>query len=125
MPDDGQQVNHDADDEAVPSWRAQLAAEQAGWREAGRWRQRVTVDSAPGRQLTVCVAGNRRRKLINWASNDYLGLASDVRVRNAAAKALRQYGAGSGSARLLGGGLRCHRRLEERLAKWLKMPEAL
>jgi 8-amino-7-oxononanoate synthase len=40
-------------------------------------------------------------------------------------KALRSYGAGAGAARLLAGGLRCHRRVEERLAHWLSTEDAL
>jgi 8-amino-7-oxononanoate synthase len=74
--------------------------------------------------IVLCSDG-KRRKLHNWASNDYLGAANRRVVKNAAARALRTYGAGAGSARLLAGGLRCHRRLEERLAHWLGCEEAL
>lgn len=90
----------------------------------GRLRQRPVIDSPNGRVVIVRQASGRR-KLHNWASNDYLGAANRLRVKNAAARALRSFGAGAGAARLLAGGLRCHRRLEERLALWLGCEETL
>ena len=44
---------------------------------------------------------------------------------NAAARALRSYGAGAGASRLLAGGLRCHRRLEQRLSHWLGVEDVV
>jgi 8-amino-7-oxononanoate synthase len=113
--------------EPPPSWaeqRAHLRDELAAIEAAGRLRRRVTIDSHAGRSIVVSDGGKRQR-LINWASNDYLGLASDLGVRNGAAKALRRYGPGSTAARLLAGGPRCHRRLEERLAGWLGTEDCL
>lgn len=113
--------------EPPPSWseqRAQLRAELAAIEAAGRLRRRVAIDSRGGRSVIVHDAGVRTR-LINWASNDYLGLTRDIAVRNGAAKALRRYGPGSTAARLLAGGPRCHRRLEERLAHWLGAEDCL
>ena len=63
------------------------------------------------------------RRLILLASNNYLGLANDPRVVEAAAEAARRWGAGSGSARLISGGVRLHDELEARLAA-LKSTEA-
>ena len=63
------------------------------------------------------------RRLILLASNNYLGLANDPRVVEAAAEAARRWGAGSGSARLISGGVRLHDELESRLAA-LKSTEA-
>ena len=85
---------------------------------AGRLRSRPVIEGGNDRRI-ILAEGGRRRSLINWASNDYLGNAQALTVRNAAAKAVRSIGAGAGSARLLSGGLRIHRRLEERLANWL------
>lgn len=113
--------------EPPPSWsdqRAQLRAELDAIAAAGRLRRRATVDSRGGRCVVVHDQGARRR-LINWASNDYLGLSRDLGVRNGAAKALRRYGPGATAARLLSGGPRCHRRLEERLASWLGAEDCL
>ncbi len=88
--------------------------------ESGALRQRPVIDSPNGRVVIVGGGYGKRTKLHNWASNDYLAATSSIRVKNAARRALRQYGTGAGSARLLSGGLRCHKRLEERLTHWLQ-----
>jgi 8-amino-7-oxononanoate synthase len=104
--------------------RQDIASELADLTTAGRLRSRPVIDSPDDRVIILCADG-KRQKLHNWASNDYLGAANRLTVKNAAARALRTYGAGAGAARLLAGGLRCHRRLEERLAHWLGCEEAL
>jgi 8-amino-7-oxononanoate synthase len=63
------------------------------------------------------------RKLVNLCSNDYLGLAADERLVQAAADASRREGAGAGAARLVAGDLPVHGALERRLAA-LKRTEA-
>ena len=55
-------------------------------------------------------------ELVNLSSNDYLGLANDVRVKTAAAEAAMRYGAGSGASRLVTGTQPPHLALERRLA---------
>nr|MBA2479884.1 hypothetical protein [Planctomycetota bacterium] len=95
--------------------RAGVRDELAVISASGRSRQRPVIDS-PDDRVIVFVDAGKRRKLTNWASNDYLGCANRRPVVNAAVRAARAYGAGAGAARLLAGGLRCHRRLEERLA---------
>ncbi|OJH34415.1 8-amino-7-oxononanoate synthase [Cystobacter ferrugineus] len=54
--------------------------------------------------------------LVNFASNDYLGLAASPTVRAAAAAALEAHGVGSGASRLVVGDTSVHQRLEARLA---------
>lgn len=66
-------------------------------------------------------AGGRR--LLNFASNDYLGLAGHPALKEAAREALGQYGAGAGASRLLSGGCALHAELEEKTAA-LKGAEA-
>lgn len=63
------------------------------------------------------------RRLLNLASNDYLGLAADPRLAAAAAAALTRWGTGAGGSRLLGGDREIHGRLEAELAE-LKGTEA-
>ena len=51
------------------------------------------ISSAQG--LEVQIAG---RRLINFSSNDYLGLASDSRLRNAAIGTIKEFGVGAGAS---------------------------
>ncbi|MCS6970809.1 MAG: 8-amino-7-oxononanoate synthase [Planctomycetes bacterium] len=104
--------------------RRELAEALQALRAQGRLRQRPLIDSRGGSSVIVCRDGARRR-VINWASNDYLGLSRQLKVRNGAARALRRYGPGATAARLLAGSPRCHRRLEERLASWVGAEDAL
>jgi 8-amino-7-oxononanoate synthase len=70
----------------------------------------------------VDLAGKR---LINFSSNDYLGLANDPRLREAAIGAINQFGVGAGASRLMSGTQPPHLCLESALAKWKGMPAAL
>jgi 8-amino-7-oxononanoate synthase len=56
------------------------------------------------------------RPVLLLCSNNYLGLADHLRVREAAAEAAMRWGAGAGASRLVSGSMTVHRRLEERLA---------
>src|SRR6185369_17827052 len=60
------------------------------------------------------------REVVNFASNDYLGLAGDRRLALAAAVALEEGGTGVGSSRLITGNHRQHVRLESTVADWLR-----
>ena len=52
------------------------------------------------------------QQLINFSSNDYLGLANDVRLRKAAVDAIEEFGVGAGASRLISGTQSPHVRLE-------------
>jgi 8-amino-7-oxononanoate synthase len=103
---------------------ATIAAELAEIAATGRLRRRPLIDSPCGRRIVLAEDGVRQ-KLINWASNDYLGAATSRLVTNGAQRAVRRFGGGSGAARLLAGGLRLHATLEHRLARFLGAPAAL
>ncbi|MBV8900448.1 MAG: 8-amino-7-oxononanoate synthase [Verrucomicrobia bacterium] len=62
---------------------------------------------------------------LNFASNDYLGLAQHPRVRAAAKAAIDQFGVGSGASRLVTGSHRLHAELEAEIAGWKRVPRAL
>ncbi|MDA0181307.1 8-amino-7-oxononanoate synthase [Solirubrobacter phytolaccae] len=76
------------------------------------------VQSAQGPRVTL-----DGRDVLLLCSNDYLGLAGDPRVAEAAGEAARRWGAGAGSSQLVSGHMSIHRELEERLAD-LKGTEA-
>nr|WP_255672015.1 8-amino-7-oxononanoate synthase [Corallococcus sp. AS-1-6] len=71
------------------------------------------LDSPQGAQVRV---GDER--LVNFSSNDYLGLAASPAVRAAVASALERYGVGTGASRLVVGDMVPHQRLEARLARF-------
>lgn len=62
---------------------------------------------------------------LDFCSNDYLGLRQDPRLAQAAFEAARDYGTGSGAARLLRGTTPLHAALERSLAAWKACATAL
>ncbi|MDV3352728.1 8-amino-7-oxononanoate synthase [Leptolyngbyaceae cyanobacterium CCMR0082] len=81
--------------------------QRANW-----YRQVQTVDGKGG--ATISVNGHT---CLNFASNDYLGLAGDPRLAKAAANAIATYGTGSTGSRLLSGQRPIHRELEQAIAE--------
>jgi|KBSMisStandDraft_5_1062788.scaffolds.fasta_scaffold23388_3 8-amino-7-oxononanoate synthase len=65
------------------------------------------------------------RRVIMVGSNNYLGLAGDPRVKEAAIEAVRRFGSTCSGSRLLNGTLTLHEELESRLAKFLNREAAL
>jgi glycine C-acetyltransferase len=65
-------------------------------------------------QAPVCHYDGRR--VINLASNNYLGLCNHPKLREAAIAATQKYGAGSGAVRTIAGTMRIHMELEEKIA---------
>jgi 7-keto-8-aminopelargonate synthetase-like enzyme len=63
--------------------------------------------------------------LVNFASNDYLGLAADERLRRAAKSAIDEFGVGAGASRLISGTQSPHVQLESAIAKWKRAPAAI
>src|SRR5277367_3618225 len=58
------------------------------------------------------------KKVINIASNNYLGLATHPKLREAALEAIRKYGVGSGAVRTVAGTMKIHMDLEEKIARF-------
>lgn len=69
------------------------------------------LQSANGPVITIS-----GKELINLSSNNYLGLATDQRLIDAAVAAAQKYGVGSGAVRTINGTLELHVQLEEKLA---------
>ena len=78
------------------------------------------VQSAQGAYLTI-----KGKKMLNLCSNNYLGLAGDERLKNAAKKAIDEFGVGTGAVRALSGTNSLHIDLEKRLAAFKKAEAAL
>jgi 8-amino-7-oxononanoate synthase len=69
-----------------------------------------------GQDTEVIMNGKRT---IMLGSNNYLGLTSDMRVKNASIEAVKKYGSGCSGSRFLNGTLKLHIELEERIAKFI------
>jgi glycine C-acetyltransferase len=67
-------------------------------------------------QEPVCTYDGKR--VINLASNNYLGLTAHPKLREAAIEATRKYGVGSGAVRTIAGTMRIHMELEEKIARF-------
>ncbi len=89
-------------------------------REKGLLRELRRVDSPAGTRIRM--AG---QTLLNFSSNDYLGLANDPLLKEAAIEAVKKFGAGSAAARLICGSLAPHHELEEILAQFKGVEAAL
>ncbi|NEN90533.1 MAG: 8-amino-7-oxononanoate synthase, partial [Okeania sp. SIO3H1] len=88
--------------------------------KANWYRSVKTIESIPG--ATIKLEG---KKLINFASNDYLGLAGDPRLIEAAIQATKEFGTGSTGSRLLTGHREIHQELELEIAKLKQTETAL
>jgi len=95
-------------------WAEWVRDETARIHAAGRWRAPRDLDAAG---IVGALAPDGRR-VVHFASNDYLGLSQHPRVVAAAHEALDRWGAGSGAARLITGSRPVHSELERALAAW-------
>jgi 8-amino-7-oxononanoate synthase len=86
----------------------------------GLYRRRRVVDSALSRTLVV-----DGREVLNFCSNDYLGLANDPRVAAAFAAGIERWGSGAGASHLVCGHTSAHHELEEALADFTGRERAL
>ena len=87
---------------------------------ANWYRSPKTISGLPG-----AIIKWEGRSLINFASNDYLGLAGDSRLIQAAMTAIAEFGTGSTGSRLLTGHRRLHRELEQAIASLKQTEDAL
>jgi 8-amino-7-oxononanoate synthase len=97
-----------------------IEAELAAIDAVGLRRRLRAIDGDQAAELTV-----DGRRVLNFSSNNYLGLASDPLLREAAARAMAEHGFGSGASRLIAGNLPPHRALEQRIAHWKRTESAL
>jgi 8-amino-7-oxononanoate synthase len=103
-----------------PSLTERTAAARAQREAQGRVRVRRTVTRRDGVRYEV-----DGRWLVNFCSNDYLGLSQQFAVAGALQDAAAQHGAGSAASHLVCGHHALHDALERELADWLGAPRAL
>ena len=97
-----------------------LAARVAERERTGLLRRVRTPDAVRGARVTI-----DDRELLNFCSNDYLGLAQDPRIVKALQNAANETGVGSTAAHLICGHRREHAQLEEALCEWTGRDAAL
>src|SRR5713101_8998696 len=90
-----------------------LADQLADLRAKGLFRPLRLLDSAQGPEAVV-----DGKRVINLSSNNYLGLNTHPRLKEATIKATEQWGAGSGAVRTIAGTMELHEELERRLAEF-------
>jgi len=94
--------------------------ELAALKEAGLYTYIRTIESPQGAWLTV-----DGKRVLNFCSNNYLGLANHPRLVEAARKAMEQYGVGPGAVRTIAGTMTLHVELERRLAEFKGVEAAI
>jgi glycine C-acetyltransferase len=99
---------------AVAATRPQLAhltAQLDALKQNGSYFRLRELEDIQG---PVCTYDGR--KVINLASNNYLGLCNHPKLEEAAIQAIRKHGVGSGAVRTIAGTMRIHMELEEKIA---------
>jgi 8-amino-7-oxononanoate synthase len=97
-----------------------IQIELNGLQQQGLYRSLRRVDSDQG--PTLILDG---REVINFSSNNYLGIANHPAVAAAAKAAIDRYGCGSGASRLISGNMALHEKLEASLAEYKGTEAAL
>jgi glycine C-acetyltransferase len=97
----------------VSSRLSYLADQIAAWKQAGTYQRLRVLESE-------CAPESRfdGKQVINLASNNYLGLTTHPKLKEAALDAVRRFGAGSGAVRTISGTMSLHLELEERIARF-------
>ncbi len=86
----------------------------------GLFKEERIINSKQGREIRV-----GKKKYLNFCSNNYLGLASRKELVNAGKKALEKWGFGLASVRFICGTQGVHKKLEQKLAKFLGFEDAI
>src|SRR6058998_2108755 len=102
------------------SFDSDLELELGELRAQGLHRALRRVDSQQGPKIVI-----NDRPLLNFSSNDYLGLATHPALEEAACRAVSEFGAGAGASRLICGSLAPHHELETALAQFKATEAAL
>ncbi|MCL5096213.1 MAG: 8-amino-7-oxononanoate synthase [Candidatus Omnitrophica bacterium] len=98
----------------------ELSRELATFRAAGLYRELRHLGSPQSPRIEM-----NGRPLLNFSSNDYLGLANDPVLKEAACRAIERFGAGAGASRLVCGSMAPHAELESALADFKGTEAAL
>lgn len=97
-----------------------IEKELQGLKDAGLYNRIRTLGSPQGAWLVV-----DGKRVLNFCSNNYLGLANDPRMLDAARQAMEKYGLGPAAVRTIAGTMEIHLELERRLARFKGVESAI
>lgn len=103
----------------MTDWNAWASEQLDALRALHRFREPVPFDG-DGPDGIVC-----GKRVVSFASNDYLGLAAHPTVRAAAISAIERFGTGAMASRLVVGTRSLHHELEQAIAEWKRTESAL
>jgi glycine C-acetyltransferase len=92
-------------------------------KEAGTWKSERVITSKQSSLVTV--DGHQQQTILNFCSNNYLGLATHPEIIAAAQAALQKYGAGLSSVRFICGTQDIHKELERKIANFHQREDAI
>jgi glycine C-acetyltransferase len=92
---------------------AYLGEQLESWKRAGTYQRLRVLESESAAESRF-----DGKEVVNLASNNYLGLTTHPKLREAALAATRRYGVGSGAVRTISGTMSLHLELEERIARF-------
>jgi glycine C-acetyltransferase len=92
---------------------AYLGEQLESWKRTGTYQRLRVLESESAAESRF-----DGKDVINLASNNYLGLTTHPKLREAALEATRRYGVGSGAVRTISGTMTLHMQLEERIARF-------
>src|SRR5579883_2994343 len=95
----------------MPNPLSYLHDQLESWKHEGTYQKLRVLESEAAAESRF-----DGKEVINLASNNYLGLTTHPKLREAALEAVRKYGVGSGAVRTISGTMRLHLQLEERIA---------
>ncbi len=102
------------------SMKDELRSQISALRDASLYKsERVIVSPQRSTILVATPDANEPREVVNFCANNYLGLADDIRVVEAAHAALDRWGFGTSSVRFICGTFEVHKELEARLSEFL------
>lgn len=89
-------------------------------KKEGLYKNIKTIESAVGGRVKI-----NGKTLLNFCSNNYLGLANEERLKTAAKKAIDKYGVGPAAVRSIAGTMDLHLQLEDKLRKFKKAEDVI
>lgn len=104
-----------------PAFKQYLENELNQTKDAGLFKSERIIVSEQGAEITL----NTGQKALNFCANNYLGLSSHPKVKEAAAKTLETHGYGMSSVRFICGTQDIHKTLEQKIADFLHTEDTI